>query len=203
VPEPRTTTAPPARQATAILAIICISYFMVILDNSIIFTGLPRIEAAMHFSPAGLTWVQDACTLVFGGLLLLGARAGAIAGRRRMFTAGLVLFGLASLLAGAAPAAYSAVAGIGASLGLVIGGVLAGEVSWRAGFFLNVPVGLLMVVAARRCSSSARLAPFLPSARSSAARPFIAARSSALKPADPVPEVFAGISGLLSRSGLG
>jgi EmrB/QacA subfamily drug resistance transporter len=191
VPEPRTTTAPPARQATAILAIICISYFMVILDNSIIFTGLPRIEAAMRFSPAGLTWVQDAYTLVFGGLLLLGARAGDIAGRRRMFTAGLVLFGLASLLVGAAPAAwwlvsaravqgvgaailapsslalltatfpegrqraravaaYSAVAGIGASLGLVIGGVLAGEVSWRAGFFLNVPVGLLMVVAARR-----------------------------------------------------
>jgi hypothetical protein len=53
--EPRTTTAPPARQATAILAITCISYFMVILDNSIIFTGLPRIGAAMHFSPAGLT----------------------------------------------------------------------------------------------------------------------------------------------------
>jgi MFS family permease len=191
VPEPRTTTAPPARQATAILAIICISYFMVILDNSIIFTGLPRIEAAMRFSPAGLTWVQDAYTLVFGGLLLLGARAGDIAGRRRMFTIGLVPFGLASLLVGAASAAwwlvaaravqgvgaailapsslalltatfpegrqraravaaYSAVAGIGASLGLVIGGVLAGEVSWRAGFFLNVPVGLLMVVAARR-----------------------------------------------------
>jgi hypothetical protein len=121
VPEPRTTTAPPARQATAILAIICISYFMVILDNSIIFTGLPRIEAAMRFSPAGLTWVQDAYTLVFGGLLLLGARAGDIAGRRRMFTAGLVLFGLASLLAGAAPAAWwlvsaRAVQGVGAAI---------------------------------------------------------------------------------------
>lgn len=191
MPEPRTTTAPPVWQATAILAIICISYFMVILDNSIIFTGLPRIEAAMRFSPAGLTWVQDAYTLVRGGLLLLGARAGDIAGRRRMFTIGLVLFGLASLLVGAAPAAwwlvaaravqgvgaailapsslalltatfpegrqraravaaYSTVAGIGASLGLVIGEVLAGEVSWRAAFFLNVPVGLLMVVAARR-----------------------------------------------------
>jgi MFS family permease len=121
VPEPRTTTAPPARQATAILAIICISYFMVILDNSIIFTGLPRIEAAMRFSPARLTWVQDAYTLVFGGLLLLGARAGDIAGRRRMFTAGLVLFGLASLLVGAAPAAWwlvsaRAVQGVGAAI---------------------------------------------------------------------------------------
>jgi MFS family permease len=49
-----------------------------------------------------------------------------------------------------AVAAYSAVAGIGASLGLVIGGVLADEVSWRAGFFLNVPIGVAMVIAARR-----------------------------------------------------
>lgn len=105
MPAPRTTAALPAKQTTAILAIICVSYFMVILDNSITFTGLPRIESAMGFSPAGLTWVQDAYTLVFGGLLL-GARAGDIAGRRRMFVIGLVLFGLASFLVGAAPAAW-------------------------------------------------------------------------------------------------
>jgi EmrB/QacA subfamily drug resistance transporter len=164
---------------------------MVILDNSIIFTGLPRIESAMDFSPTGLTWVQDAYTLVFGGLLLLGARAGDIVGRRRMFILGLTLFASASFLVGAAPfswwliaarafqgigaailapsslalltatfpegqqrgravAAYSAVAGIGASLGLVVGGVLADLISWRAGFFINVPIGLAMLLAARR-----------------------------------------------------
>ena len=174
-----------------ILTIICLSYFMVILDNSIIFTGLPRIEAAMRFSPTGLTWVQDAYTLVLGGLLLLGARSGDLVGRRRMFVIGLVLFALASLLVGLAPygwwliaarafqgigaailapsslslltasfseghpraravAAYSAVAGIGASAGLVVGGVLADLVSWRAGFFLNVPIGAAMVFAAYR-----------------------------------------------------
>ena len=60
---------------SAILAIILVSYFMILLDNSVIFTGLPSIRAAMHLSPAGLSWVQDAYTLVFGGLLLLGARA--------------------------------------------------------------------------------------------------------------------------------
>ncbi len=186
-----TTTGTTTHQ-NAILAIICVSYFMVILDNSIIFTGLPRIESSMHFSPTGLTWVQDAYTLVFGGLLLLGARAGDNVGRRRMFILGLTLFGGASFLVGAAPfswwliaarafqgigaailapsslalltatfpeghrrgravAAYSAVAGIGASLGLVDGGVLADLISWRAGFFLNVPIGLAMLVAARRC----------------------------------------------------
>jgi EmrB/QacA subfamily drug resistance transporter len=184
-------TSGTAAHQSAILAIICISYFMVILDNSIIFTGLPRIESAMHFSPTGLTWVQDAYTLVFGGLLLLGARAGDIIGRRRLFFLGLVLFGGASFLVGAAPfawwliaaravqgigaailapsslalltatfpegqqrgravAAYSAVSGIGASLGLVVGGLLADLVSWRAGFFINVPIGLAMLVAARR-----------------------------------------------------
>lgn len=192
---PRTAVKESARTAsshpTAILAIICISYFMVILDNSIIFTGLPSIEAAMAFTPTGLTWVQDAYTLVFGGLLLLGARAGDIVGRRRMFIIGLVLFALASLLVGLAPyawwliaaravqgvgaailapsslalltasfpegtgraravAAYSAVAGIGASAGLVVGGALADLISWRAGFFLNVPIGLAMLLAARR-----------------------------------------------------
>ena len=56
---------------TAILAVICLSYFMVILDNSIIFTGLPRIEAAMSFSPTGLTWVQDAYTLVLYSLVVM------------------------------------------------------------------------------------------------------------------------------------
>src|ERR1700709_1087074 len=100
------TTSVRSQHKTAILAIICISYFMVILDNSIIFTGLPRIESAMGFSPTRLSWVQDAYTLVFGGLLLLGARAGDIVGWRRMFVAGLVLFGLASFLVGIAPYAW-------------------------------------------------------------------------------------------------
>jgi EmrB/QacA subfamily drug resistance transporter len=181
-----TTTAP--RHPTAILAIILVSYFMIVLDNSIIFTGLPRIQQAMDYSPAGLSWVQNAYTLVFGGLLLLGARSGDLLGRRRMFIAGLAVFGLASFLIGVAPtgwwliaaralqgigaavvapaslslltasftgrdrtravAAYGTVAGIGASLGLVVGGALADLVSWRAGFFINVPIGIAMAVAA-------------------------------------------------------
>ena len=125
MPAPRDVTASPDREApahpTAILAIICISYFMGILDNSIIFTGLPRIESAMRFTPTGLTWVQDAYTLVFGGLLLLGARAGDILGRRRVFVIGLVLFGMASFLVGAAPYAWwliaaRAVQGVGAAI---------------------------------------------------------------------------------------
>jgi EmrB/QacA subfamily drug resistance transporter len=187
-----TTAVPPARvRPTAILAIILVSYFMIILDNSIIFTGLPRIQAEMNLSATGLSWVQNAYTLVFGGLLLLGARLGDILGRRRVFIAGLTVFAFASLLIGAAPndwwliaaralqgigaavvapsslslltatfaagrertravASYGTVAGIGASLGLLVGGALTEWVSWRAGFFLNVPIGIAMVIAAVR-----------------------------------------------------
>jgi EmrB/QacA subfamily drug resistance transporter len=187
-----TTAVPPVRvRPTAILAIILVSYFMIILDASIIFTGLPRIQAEMNLSATGLSWVQNAYTLVFGGLLLLGARLGDILGRRRVFIAGLAVFAVASLLIGAAPtdwwliaaralqgvgaavvapsslslltatfaagrertralAAYGAVAGIGASLGLVVGGALAEWVSWRAGFLINLPIGIAMIIAAVR-----------------------------------------------------
>lgn len=51
-----------------VLVIVLVSYFMIVLDNSIIFTGLPQIQAALHLTPAGLAWAQNAYTLVFGGL---------------------------------------------------------------------------------------------------------------------------------------
>ena len=74
-----TTSASPAK-AGAILAIILVGYFMVLLDNSVIFTGLPSIRAGLGLSAAQLSWIQDSYVLVFGGLLLLAARAGDIVG---------------------------------------------------------------------------------------------------------------------------
>jgi MFS family permease len=85
-----------------ILAIVLASYLMIVLDISIVITALPKIHHGLGFSPTSLTWVQNAYTLAFGGLLLLGARAGDILGRRRMFVAGLALFTLASLAIGLA-----------------------------------------------------------------------------------------------------
>ncbi len=115
------TTKPTAATPAAILAIVLISYFMVLLDNSVIFTGLPSIRAGLDLSPTALSWVQDAYTLVFGGLLLLAARVGDIVGRRRLFVVGLAIFGSASLLIGLAPSGSwmivgRAIQGIGAAI---------------------------------------------------------------------------------------
>ncbi|WP_256860289.1 MFS transporter [Arthrobacter sp. 49Tsu3.1M3] len=100
-PAPATTARP-----AAILAIILASYVMILLDNSVIFTALPSLQADLQLSTGELSWVQDAYTLVFGGLLLLGARAGDLLGRRRVFVFGLVVFSVASLLIGLAPAGW-------------------------------------------------------------------------------------------------
>ena len=94
---------------------------MIVLDVSIVITALPKIHHALGFSATGLSWVQNAYTLTFGGLLLLGARAGDILGRRRMFVVGIALFTGASLAAGLAQSAgwllaARAVQGVGAAI---------------------------------------------------------------------------------------
>ncbi|UQI49151.1 MFS transporter [Streptomyces sp. HU2014] len=75
---------------------------MVVLDITIVNIALPHIQSALHFSTTSLAWVVNAYTLTFGGLLLLGGRAGDILGRRRVFVFGVLLFVLASLLGGLA-----------------------------------------------------------------------------------------------------
>jgi EmrB/QacA subfamily drug resistance transporter len=75
---------------------------MIVLDATIVNIALPHIQQALHFSTTSLSWVLNAYTLTFGGLLLLGGRAGDILGRRRVFISGIALFALASLLGGLA-----------------------------------------------------------------------------------------------------
>src|SRR4051812_19771191 len=110
----------PSSQRT-LLTIILASYLMIVLDVSIVITALPRIQDALGFSATGLSWVQNAYTLAFGGLLLLGARAGDLLGRRRMFVVGIATFTAASLAAGLAQSATwllaaRAAQGVGAAI---------------------------------------------------------------------------------------
>jgi EmrB/QacA subfamily drug resistance transporter len=85
-----------------VLVLILTCQLMVVLDTSIVNIALNDIKSSLHFSTDDLSWVVNAYTLTFGGLLLLGARIGDILGRRRVFIAGLVVFTLASLLGGLA-----------------------------------------------------------------------------------------------------
>jgi len=84
------------------LALISAAQLMVVLDGTIVNIALPHIQTDLGFSAANLSWVVNAYTLAFGGLLLLGGRAGDLLGRRKMFMVGVGLFGLASLFGGIA-----------------------------------------------------------------------------------------------------
>jgi EmrB/QacA subfamily drug resistance transporter len=162
---------------------------MVTLDTTIVNVALPHIQGALGFSGSGLEWVVNAYALTFGGILLIGGRAGDLLGRRRVFAAGLLLFSAASLAGGlastpawllaaravqgtgaalAAPNAlaliattfpegglrnramgvYSAASAGGGALGLLAGGLLATYASWRWVFYVNVPIGVAVALAA-------------------------------------------------------
>ena len=83
--------------------VVCLAQLMIVLDVTIVNVALPSIQRDLHFSQSNLTWVVNAFLVTFGSLLLLAGRLGDLAGRRRVFLAGLVTFTAASLLCGIAP----------------------------------------------------------------------------------------------------
>jgi EmrB/QacA subfamily drug resistance transporter len=83
-----------------VLVLVCFAQFMVVLDATVVNVALPSIQKDLGLSEANLQWIINAYTLVFGGFLLLGGRAGDLLGRKRLFLFGLVVFTVASLLDG-------------------------------------------------------------------------------------------------------
>jgi EmrB/QacA subfamily drug resistance transporter len=101
--------------------VILAAQLMVVLDATIVNVALPHIESGLGFSGSSLSWVLNAYILAFGGLLLLGARAGDLIGRRRTFLIGIAVFSLSSLLGGLAVTSWMlltsrALQGVGAAL---------------------------------------------------------------------------------------
>jgi EmrB/QacA subfamily drug resistance transporter len=103
------------------LFLLCAVQFMVVLDIAIVNVALPTIKTALDFNETDLSWVINAYTLTFGGLLMLGGRSADLLGRRRMFLVGLALFSGASLVCGLATSeamliSARAIQGIGAAI---------------------------------------------------------------------------------------
>src|SRR3954470_15391658 len=82
------------------LAVISVIQFILVLDMTVVNVALPSIRKSLHMTPTGLAWVVNGYILMAGGLLLLGGRLGDIFGRRRVFAAGVGLFGLTSAICG-------------------------------------------------------------------------------------------------------
>jgi EmrB/QacA subfamily drug resistance transporter len=180
----------PARRGITLAVVLC-AQLMIVLDLTVVNVALPSIAHGLNLSASGLSWVLNAYSLTFGGLLLLGGRAGDILGRRRMFMSGIAIFTLASLAGGLAPSAgwllaaralqgvggaiasptvlamiissfpegrertkalgiFTAVMMGGSSFGLVLGGMITEWASWRWVLFINVPIGIAVLLAAPR-----------------------------------------------------
>src|SRR5689334_21532885 len=100
---------------------MCFALFMVMLDNTVTNVALPSIQRTFDASLSSLEWTINAYTLSLAVLLVTGGRLGDIFGRRRMFLAGVVIFGAASATIGFAPhegwlVASRAIQGVGAAL---------------------------------------------------------------------------------------
>lgn len=187
----------PARGHWAPLVAVCLGTFMLLVDVTIVNVALPDMAIDLEASFAGLQWVVDVYALALASLLLLVGSIADIAGRRRTYLAGLVVFIVASLACGLAPGegalvaaravqgvgaaamfattlvllntAYSgrdrgvafgvwgATSGAAAAAGPIVGGVLTQGLSWRWVFFVNLPLGIVTIVLARRALRESRL----------------------------------------------
>ncbi|MGW2744856.1 MFS transporter [Streptomyces sp. NPDC001450] len=91
------------RRRLLILAICCMSLLIVSLDNTVLNVALPSLQRDLDAPTSGLQWTIDAYTLVLASLLMLAGSTADRIGRRKVFTAGLVVFSTGSLLCSLAP----------------------------------------------------------------------------------------------------
>ena len=103
------------------LALVCVAFFMVVLDVAIVNVALPSIQTDLDISRSTLQWIVTAYSLAFGGFLVLGGRAADVFGRRRVFMIGMAIFTTGSLAcalsnSGTALILFRAYQGLGAAI---------------------------------------------------------------------------------------
>jgi len=96
----------PASRKNLALLVLCLASFMAVVVDTIVTIALPSMRRDLGFSGADAQWIFNGYMLPFGGLLLLSGRAADLWGRRRLFLAGLALFGVSSLLGGLSPSPW-------------------------------------------------------------------------------------------------
>src|SRR5205823_3808501 len=156
---------------------------MAFVDATVVNVALPALQADLHATITDIQWVIEAYALLLGGLILVGGSMGDQFGRKRTFLVGLLVFTAASTACGLAASTWTlivarAVQGAGAAfdeadrgraigtwsgfssitsaIGPVAGGWLIEHVSWRAIFFLNVPLAALVIVLSLRFMRESR-----------------------------------------------
>jgi EmrB/QacA subfamily drug resistance transporter len=173
------------------LAVVCLATAVLMLDIAVVNTALPHIATDLHASLSGVQWVVDAYTLALASVVLTAGSVADRIGRKLVFSVGLVLFTVTSIIAGMAGsievldiargvqgiggallfatslsllaeafpgteervkalAAYGASIGAAFAVGPLVGGALTSAFGWQAVFFVNVPLGVLGLVATAR-----------------------------------------------------
>ncbi|MFI1864217.1 MFS transporter [Streptomyces jumonjinensis] len=179
----------PGRGRWGMLAVLCASLLLVALDATILNVALPSLIDDLQPSALDQLWIIDIYGLVLGGLLITTGAVGDRYGRKLLFVSGIVIFGLASVVAATsgttwqliggrvllgiggamimpstlslirnifadareralAIGIWAAVAGAGAAIGPLVGGVLVEAYGWSAAFWVNVPVVVVTFIAA-------------------------------------------------------
>jgi EmrB/QacA subfamily drug resistance transporter len=172
----------------AVLALLCLGFFMTLVDLTIVNVAIPNMVARLHASLDEVLWVANAYTLALATLIITTGRLGDLRGKANLFLSGVALFTLASLACGlsrnpaeligfrvvqgvgaaliipqtlsiiteifpqekrgAALGIWGAVAGMSGAIGPSLGGLLVTEYSWRWVFFVNIPIGAVVLLAA-------------------------------------------------------
>ena len=104
-----------------VLLVMCVGYFLVLLDVTIVNVALPHVGAGLHAGVSSLQWVVDGYAIALAALMLAGGTIGDLYGHKRVVLGGLGLFGVGSIGCGLAPSIGTLVAarvvqGVGAAL---------------------------------------------------------------------------------------